>query len=178
MTSTEEPQEHDRPVAADGPDDVPRDVPGERPASLDRLNVLVGQWQVEATFKAGFFGPGSPAQTSRGRTTFQWLDGRYFLTQRFVNEHPAFPSGIAIIGPGGERDMLAQHYYDSRGVNRVYRMSLDSREWKLWREAPGFWQRCTGVISEDGTTITGAWEASADGREWKHDFDLAYIRTG
>jgi hypothetical protein len=33
------------------------------------------------------------------------------------------------------------------------------------------------VISSDGTTIKGAWEGSADGREWKHDFGLTYIRT-
>jgi hypothetical protein len=39
----------DQQVAADSP----ADVPGERPASLDRLDVLVGQWAVEATFGAG-----------------------------------------------------------------------------------------------------------------------------
>jgi hypothetical protein len=173
MTSTEKPQDHNQQMAADSPGDIP----GERPVSLDRLNVLVGQWEVEATFKAGFFGPGSSGVTGRGRTTFQWLEGRFFLTQRFVNEHPAVPSGIAIIGMSEERNTFAQHYYDSRGVARVYQMTLEGREWKLWREAPGFWQRYTGVISEDGTTITGAWEASADGREWRHDFNLTYVKT-
>ena len=173
MTSTEKPHDHDQQVAADSPGDIP----GERPVSLDDLNVLVGQWEMEATVNAGFFGPGSPEITGRGRTTFQWLDGRLFLTQHFVNEHPAAPSGIAIIGPGEERNTFAQHYYDSRGVARVYQMTVEGRELKLWREAPGFWQRYTGVISEDGTTITGAWEASANGREWRHDFDLTYVKT-
>jgi hypothetical protein len=30
------------------------------------------------------------------------------------------------------------------------------------------------------TTIIGAWEASADGREWEweHDFDTTYTETG
>ncbi len=56
-------------------------------------------------------------------------------------------------------------------------MSLDGRVWKLWRAAPGFWQRYTGQISEDGDTITGAWEGSADGQEWKHDFGLTYIKV-
>ena len=46
--------------------------------------------------------------------------GQFFLTQRFVNEHPAAPSGIAIIGPG----TFIQHYYDSRGVARTYQMTL------------------------------------------------------
>ena len=156
----------------------PQDIPDERPVSLDRLEALVGEWEMEATFQAGFFGAGSPETTSRGRAKFQWLEGRFFLTQSFVNEHPDTPSGITIIGMTEERNTFAQHYYDSRGVARVYQMTLEGREWKLWREAPGFWQRYTGVISEDGTTITGAWEASGDGQQWKHDFDLTYLRTG
>lgn len=90
---------------------------------------------------------------------------QFFLTQRFVSEHPAAPSGIAIIG--AESESFTQHYYDSRGIARVYQMSLDDRVWKVWREAPGFWQRYTGVISDDGSTIKGAWEGPADGREWK-----------
>ncbi|MEU6720487.1 hypothetical protein ABZ897_54310 [Nonomuraea sp. NPDC046802] len=58
-------------------------------------------------------------------------------------------------------------------------MALEGRgrEWRLWREAPGFWQRYVGTISEDGTTITRAWEASADGRQWRHDFNLTYVKT-
>jgi hypothetical protein len=34
------------------------------------------------------------------------------------------------------------------------------------------------MTSTDGTTITGAWEGSPDGRDWRHDFGLAYIKTG
>ena len=43
----------------------------ERPAWLDRLEVLTGQWEMEATFEAGYFSPDSPAMTGRGaQTTF------------------------------------------------------------------------------------------------------------
>ena len=166
-------------MAADAHADNPGDVPAERPTSLDRLDALIGDWEMEATFGAGYFGPGTSARTGRGgRTTFDWLEGRFFLTQRFVNEHPAAPSGIAIIGPGEQPGTFSQHYYDSRGVARVYHMTLDGGEWKIWRQAPGFWQRYTGMISDDGTTITGAWEGSPDGREWTHDFGLTYTKTG
>jgi hypothetical protein len=150
----------------------------ERPAWLDRLEVLTGQWEMEATFEAGYFSPDSPAMTGRGaQTTFEWLDGRFFLTQRFTSEQPAAPSGIAIIGAGPEPGTFIQHYYDSRGVTRSYQMALDGRTWKLWRESPGFWQRYTGLIAGDGNTITGAWEGSADGQDWKHDFGLTYIKA-
>jgi hypothetical protein len=174
MAATSKPQDH-----TPGPGtDSPGDIPAERPASLDRLDVLTGQWEMEATFGAGYFGPGSPAITGRGgRTTFEWVEGRFFLTQRFINEHPAAPSGVAIIGAGAEPGTFTQHYYDSRGVARIYQMTLDGGTWTLWREAPGFWQRYTGLISDDGHTITGAWEGSAGGQDWKHDFGLTYVKV-
>jgi len=175
MTSTSE-RPHQEPRGDDG---NPGDVPAGRPASLDRLDLLTGQWEMEASFQAGYSGAGTPAITARGgRTTFEWLEGRFFLLQRFVVDHPSAPSGIAIIGASGEPGTFSQHYYDSRGVARVYQMSLEGRTWKLWREAPGFWQRYSGVVSDDGTAIQGSWEGSADGREWKHDFGLSYIKIG
>jgi hypothetical protein len=173
MTSTENPDEGD----LSAPLDSPGDIPAERPAALDRLDVLIGRWSVEAVFDADFFGPGTSAVTDRGGlTTFEWLEGRFFLMQRFVNEHPAAPSGITIIGARSDREAFVQRYYDSRGVVRDYQMTLDDGVWRLWREAPGFWQRYRGVISDDGRKITGAWEASADGREWRHDFGLTHIK--
>jgi hypothetical protein len=165
-----------RPTPETAARDAPGDVPASRPAALDRFDALAGTWQMEATFRADYFGPGVPEVTNRdGRTTFEWLEGKFFLVQRFANDHPAAPSGIAIIGAVvGEQEPLTQHYYDSRGVARVYFTSLENRVWKLWREAPGFWQRYIGTISDDGSRITGAWEGSADGAAWKHDFDLTY----
>lgn len=157
------------------PPDNPDDVPAESDAALDRLEALIGRWEMEATFDAGYFEPGSPVFTSRGGSTeFAWLPGKFFLTQRFVTEHPA-PSGIAIIGAAGDGN-FTQHYYDSRGVTRVYQMSFEDRVWKLRRLHPGFCQRYAGHLSDDGAKITGAWETSADGTTWKHDFNLNYLR--
>jgi len=174
MTNMQEPQDPRPP----GTGDSPGDIPAGRPAELSRLDALLGAWEMEVSFEAGYFGPGSPPIAGRGgRTTFEWLDGQFFLIQRFMVDNPAAPSGIAIIGSEEGAQAFAQHYYDSRGVARLYQMSLNDGVWKLWREAPGFWQRYTGVFSDDGRTINGAWEGSADGSQWKHDFDLNYIKV-
>ena len=174
MTNTQELQDPRPP----GTGDSPGDIPAGRPAELSRLDALLGAWEMEVSFEAGYFGPGSPPIAGRGgRTTFEWLDGQFFLIQRFMVDNPAAPSGIAIIGSEEGAQAFSQHYYDSRGVARLYQMSLNDGVWKLWREAPGFWQRYTGVFPDDGRTINGAWEGSADGSQWKHDFDLNYIKV-
>lgn len=168
----------DHPARADEPAGAPADIPDSRPSEVTALGALAGEWELEASFDAGSFGPGSAPVTGRGRTTFEWVDGEFFLLQRFSVEDPAAPSGIAVIGAGPAPGTLTQHYYDSRGVERVYQMSLDGGVWKLWREAPGFSQRFTGTLASGGRTIEGAWEASPDGSQWRHDFRLTYRKLG
>jgi hypothetical protein len=159
---------------------TPSDVPEGRAPALDRLDVLVGSWEMEARFAEGAFGPGSPAIVNRdGHTSFEWLEGRFFLLQRFQNDHPAAPSGLAVIGATDEPDGFVQHYFDSRGVARRYAMRLDERQWTLQGEGGGggFHQRYLGEIGDDGRRIVGAWESSRDGRDWHRDFELSYDKV-
>lgn len=139
-------------------------------ANGDRgLDALVGEWSMEVAF------PSNPPVVMRGgHVSFEWLSGGPFLVQRWEVEHPDAPDGIAIIGPEGSGGEYRQHYFDSRGVSRVYEMSLRDGAWKLRRESPGFSQRFTGIFG--GGAIEGFWEKSSDGATWEHDFDLTYTR--
>ena len=56
-------------------------------------------------------------------------------------------------------------------------MSIEGKEWHLWREGESFAQRFSATISDDGSTISGRWEKAPDGRTWETDFDLTYRRT-
>jgi hypothetical protein len=145
--------------------------------SLEALEPLAGNWSMVPTFR------GMPPVETGAPVSFEWLAGKRFLIERWEVPVPEAPDGIAIIGadPESEGDYL-QHYFDSRGVARVYKMSFRDGLWKLWRDEPdfsplSFHQRFTATLSDDGEKITGAWETSQDGKAWEHDFDLTYTRT-
>jgi hypothetical protein len=149
-----------------------------RSAGLERLDVLVGEWHLTASFPVAL---PNGADDASIRCEFEWaLDGQ-FLVQRTAAPHPA-PDSLAIISFDPQRSGYTQHYFDSRGVVRVYAMTLDDETWTLLRDSPdfsplAFWQRFMGGFSRDRNTIEGRWETSTDeGASWVHDFDLNYSR--
>jgi len=63
-------------------------------------------------------------------------------------------------------------------MSRVYHMTFERNVWKMWRKAPGFWQRFECSVGNDGRTMTGYWEKSTDdGRTWGRDFNIRYSRA-
>jgi hypothetical protein len=142
-------------------------VTSEQP-QLEGWEPFIGTWATEATH------PGLPATVVQGESTFEWLDGRRFVVGRWRYDDPRIPDAIAIIGVIDDR--LVMHYYDYRGVFRVYEVGLDGTSWRYWRDAPGFAQRFTGTFSDDGDTIDGYGELSRDGSTWGDDLTITYRR--
>jgi hypothetical protein len=147
----------------------------ERVARLERLEPFVGEWRIDAPVS-----PLPPDLSDAARTTFEWTLGGAFLLQRASIPVEGAPDGLCVIGPYGG-DGYTQHYFDSRGVARVYAMTFDGRDWTLERHAPDFsplpfHQRWVATFGADGDTIQGRWETSPDGRDWELDFELSYQR--
>ena len=140
--------------------------------ALERLDAFVGEWTEEVAV------PGVPA----GRMMFSWDLERRFLLQRSRIDDPAFPDTLCVIAVNAGGDGYTQHYFDSRGIVRVYAMSLVDGVWTLVRDRPDFTplsfsQRYVGRFSDDGRTIRGAWERSADGGEYTMDFEVTYSKV-
>jgi hypothetical protein len=133
--------------------------PPKRNPALKALDALVGEWEMTNSLFP-----------EHGRVTFEWLGGGAFLAEKMGND------AIWLIGRDESLEIYHVLYFDSRGVSRVYEMSLEKDTWKIWRNSPGFSQRFTGKFSKDGHTITAKWEKSSDGSTWEHDFDLIYTR--
>jgi len=152
--------------------------------ALEPLNRLIGNWTSEATH------PAVPGVIVRGTATFEWLEGERFLIVRARTDHPDFPDSICIIGcterdraaanemagavPG---DRLSMQYFDSRGVHRVFEVSVDEHGWRASREAPGFSQRFTNTFADGGDTIVGHSQLRQDDVHWKDDLQITYRRA-
>jgi hypothetical protein len=153
--------------------------------TLKALNRLVGTWTTEATH------PALPGVVVHGTATTEWLEGERFLIHRARSDHPDFPVLISIIGyteqdrvgagesTGSQKPVdapLTMHYFDSRGVSRVYEVSIDDDAWRIWRNASGFSQRFTGTFADGGDTIDGRWQLREDDVNWNDDVEITYRR--
>jgi hypothetical protein len=158
-------------------------VTDHRADALARLDVFVGDWSIEVRFPGHQLTPAGAADRGpMARSRFEWALGGRFLLQHTEVPIPEAPDSLAIVGTDPQTGGYTQHYYDSRGVARLYAMDFADGVWTLTRESPDFSpldfrQRFTGIFSADANTITGAWEQGHDGGEWEHDFDLTYRRA-
>src|SRR5262245_23376807 len=114
----------------------------ERDPALEPFDALIGTWDTEAKHRL-------VDEVVRGTTTFEWLEGGHFLVQRSHSDHELFPDGISMIGPSEAGDGLVLEYFDSRGVRRTYRVSLEEGVWRIWRDHPGFDQRFSAELGPD-----------------------------
>ena len=139
-----------------------------RHASLRAFGALVGDWTTEATH------PMVPSTVVHGDTTFEWLEGEKFLIVRARSDHPDFPDFISVIG---DTDGMRMHYFDTRGVYRIYEVRAGEEVLEFSRDEPGFSQRFTGTFEDGGKTISGLWKLSRDDETWDDDLQITYRRT-
>ena len=146
---------------------------------MQAFEPLIGEWHGEGEL------PIDPPMTISVESTVERLGE--FVVMRSVGVPAEMPSTISIIGGAPVGEPQPMHYFDSRGVKRLFMMALDGSTWKIWRapgedwngpDGPGFNQRFIGEISADGNEIDGRWERGLGdaGDEWEIDFPLHYVR--
>jgi len=127
-------------------------VTGNRADALARLDVFVGEWVMEARFPGDQPTPSSAAGDGpQVRSRFEWVLDPQFLLQRTEIPIPEAPDSLTIVSVDPQTGAYTQHYYDSRGVARLYAMTLAGGMWTLTRESPDFTpldfrQRFTGTF--------------------------------
>lgn len=138
---------------------------------VEPFGALIGDWTAESTHPA--FG----ATVVPGRVRFEWLAGERFLIERAKHEHPELPDSLAVFGVMEGDEQLSMQYFDSRGVHRIYQVSFDGSELRLWRDAPGFAQRITIKRSDDGAILTATSELNEHDQGFRDDLATTYRRS-
>ena len=145
---------------------------------MKQFKRLIGEWHGEGEM------PDPPMKLSV-EATIEPLGA--FIVLSSVGEPKEMPDTLSIIGGAPEGKAQPMHYFDSRGVKRLFMMALEGSTWKIWRapgedwkgpDGPGFNQRFIGEISADGKTIAGRWERGMGdaGDDWEIDFPINYTR--
>ena len=137
---------------------------------LEHFGVLVGEWTMIGKHRL-------LPDTLHGHASFKWIEGGAFLMMVWEIDEPGIPSAIAIFGSDNAAEAFFMLYFDERGVSRKFEMTLRDNIWKYWRDAPGFSQRFTGTLTDDGDTMIGVSELSEDDSTWKRDLELTYTRV-
>lgn len=134
---------------------------------LRRLGALIGKWDWRGRSKVGDF-------EIAGWDTFEWLEGEFFLVERWEFDTAGQPSsGIAITGYDQPSQTCRTHYFDSGGISNSF--ELEVRDGVLRITWDKF--RFEGAFNEAGDTITGTWEQSSDGSAWEYWYDLQMTKV-
>lgn len=116
---------------------------------LRRLDRLTGTWKVTGG--------------ATGTTTYEWLDGGYFLVQRGVLDHDGHRVSMTeIIGrehPFGEEPSaeIKARAYDADGNTLDYVYEIDGDTLTIWggyKGSPGYFR---GTFDATGDRLTGDW---------------------
>lgn len=146
-----------------------------REETMKRLEFFIGHWKMEVIH------PHLQPNPISGETNFEWLEEKYVLQRTHIDK-AEFPDNMIVYDWDPKTGGYLAHYFDSRGVTRLYQMSVENGVWKMWRDAPDFspldfFQRFAGRIDEAEKVIDGSWEISDDGITWNHDLKFIYKKV-
>ena len=146
---------------------------------MQEFEPLIGTWHGDGEL------PIEPPITISVEATIERLGA--FIVLRTVGEPAEMPDTLSVIGGAPDGQPQPMHYFDSRGVKRLFMTAVEGSTWRIWRaptedwngpDGPGFNQQFIGEISADGTTIEGRWERGMGdaGDAWELDFPITYRR--
>jgi hypothetical protein len=129
------------------------------------LDRLVGEWATTMRHE-------HVAEPVAGRHRYERVLDGAFVRLTAAYEHPDFPDAQAFLWDTG------YHYFDVRGVVRVFDFALDADGWTMTWLDPGMSQRAAYRLTGPDT-IEATGEASDDtGTTWRPDWSMTLRRTG
>ncbi|MGH3413655.1 MAG: hypothetical protein ACRDPH_11320 [Marmoricola sp.] len=131
---------------------------------MSALDPLLGSW-------ATTMHHAEMSEPVTGRQEYERVLDGAFVLQRWTYDHPDFPDAMGLLSED------RYHYFDVRGVTRIFDFEIDDDGWSMLRLGEEFSQRHrTWFRGADLMESTG--ERSGDrGATWQHDFTMTYQRV-
>jgi hypothetical protein len=131
---------------------------------MSALDRLLGTWEFTTHHSA-------VPEPVTGRQRYERVLDGAFVLQHWAYDHPDFPDAITLMSDD------RYHYFDVRGITRVFELEVDEAGWSMIRLDKDFSQRSTASFrGPDAMESTG--EVSHDnGATWQPDFTMTYRRV-
>ena len=131
---------------------------------MSALDRLLGTWEFTMHHS-------ETSESVTGRQRYERVLDGAFVLQRWTYDHPDFPDAMALLSDD------QYHYFDVRGITRVFELEVDDAGWSMIRLDKEFSQRHTARFrGPDAMESTG--EVSHDnGATWRPDFNMTHRRV-
>jgi hypothetical protein len=131
---------------------------------MSALDRLLGTWEIT------MYHSDMPEPVTGRQHYERTLDGAFVL-QRWAYDHPDFPDALALLSEH------RYHYFDVRGITRVFDFHVDDAGWSMILLEENFSQRQTARF-RGPDTIDSTGERSYDtGVTWQPDYTMTYRRV-
>jgi hypothetical protein len=131
---------------------------------MSALDRLLGTWEFTMHHSA-------LSEPVTGRQRYERVLEGAFVLLHWTYDHPDFPDALALVSDD------RYHYFDVRGVIRIFDLQADDAGWSMTRLDRDFSQRITARF-RGPDVMESSGEASDDnGVTWRPDFTMTYQRV-
>jgi hypothetical protein len=131
---------------------------------MSALDRLLGSWEFTMHHSA-------MSEPVTGRQRYERVLDGAFVLQHWTYDHPDFPDAIALLSDD------RYHYFDVRGITRVFDFEIDDRGWSMVRLDEDFSQRQTARFRGLDVMDSTGEKSDDQGVTWQHDFTMTYQRV-
>jgi len=118
---------------------------------LKKLDRLVGKWKISGPKVEGY-------------TTYEWMEGGFFLIQRFDLIYDGERhKGVEYTGFDENTRTLRSHLMEINGGNFTYTYDIEGDTFWYWFNDKDSGNFSRSIFSKDGNTINGRWQWSEGG---------------
>ncbi|WP_019586573.1 hypothetical protein [Deinococcus apachensis] len=131
---------------------------------MSALDRLLGTWEFTMQHSA-MSGPVT------GRQRYERVLDGAFVLQHWTYDHPDFPDALGLLSED------RYHYFDIRGIIRVFTLEMDNDGWSMIHLDEEFSQRYAARFRGPDIIESTGEKSDDKGVTWQPDFTVTYRRT-